>query len=206
MRTRTILLGLLLAPLLLAAAPAQAGGPTSVLIVAPGSTATALYHTDPAYQELSRLVGTEFTHQEGAQPASARDSHDDGPSVTLTWLIHDARVWRTDRIYYEAPGGPWITTTLTGADFALETHAGWHTAEDPERLSNLLAELGVVDPAPATDAATAALGSVDDAATSAWWWAAGGLVSGVLLSVGAGALVWLRRRPAPPVRQELVDL
>lgn len=220
MRTVTIVFGLLLAPLVLASAPAQAqaGGPTSVLIVAPGSTATALYHTDPEYQELSRLVGTESAPRERAQPAFARGEHDDGPSVTLTWLIHDARVWRTDRIYYEAVGGPWITTTLTGADFALDTYAGWHTASDSERLLSLLDELGVLDaaaakeanpelaPRPATEPAAAVGDPAAGADGSRWWWAGGGLLTGVLLTAGAGGAVWVRRRPDPRPRQQLVDL
>ena len=36
----------------------------------------------------------------------ASGSHEEGAGVTLTWLIHDVQVWRVDRVYLGAEGGP----------------------------------------------------------------------------------------------------
>jgi len=87
-------------------APAQAGGPTSVLLSAPGIpkvVATGYY--DKSYEELTLLV-------DGSQGSNVPDLHSTmiGPSVRATWLIHDLTVWRvtgaaaaqTDRISTES--------------------------------------------------------------------------------------------------------
>lgn len=80
-----------------AAGPAAAGGPTSVLLASPYSdSATALYYTDNDYAELASLLGGQDLPGSPAQaPAYAAGA----PYVTVTWLTHDVMVWRLDRIF-----------------------------------------------------------------------------------------------------------
>ena len=96
MRRAAILLVLTLSALLVAA-PASAGGPTSVLVTVPGEgRSTALYYTDTAYERLSAALGV------GQRVREVRDAPNDfrdGPPVILTWLIHDVMVWRVDQVY-----------------------------------------------------------------------------------------------------------
>ena len=145
---------------LLAAGPALAGGPTSVLLVVPGTGQTAsLYTGDPDYQTLAELVGA-FGSDEGAstgEPSGTRDNT--GPSVTVTWLIHDVHVWRVDRIYLGAEGGPWISTQTStdGSGVIWDSPVVWHIPTEGKKLAALLDRLGV-SPRPlvgGTDAAEA---------------------------------------------------
>lgn len=228
-RTATLIAFGVLAALLLPAVPAHAGGPTSVLLAAPGASATALYHTDPEYDELRRLVG--IAPAADAATSSRGDSrpeaaHRAGPYVTVTWLIHDVDVWRVDRIYYEAPGGPWIYTETDELNQAAARE--WRTSDDPDRLLHLLAELGLtgsdragpVPPPPPEPAGYAAGGSAgedsaeaagagdavsaqpaadtESAATSAVspWWWTTGGLVAGLLLAAGGAALWSPRRGA----------
>ena len=120
-----------------AAAPAWAGGPTSVLISAPPHV-VAFGYDDPQYAELQRLTDV----------AASRDgyigdpeAHGTGPFVRATWLIHDMSVWRIDIIYPDAPGGPWIATTESLDGSTMPTEPRWHTATDPVRLLKFLGSL-----------------------------------------------------------------
>ncbi len=55
---RAVLAAAALSAIVLVAAPAKAGGPTSALLSIPGPGSTAsLYYTDPEYDELAGLVG-----------------------------------------------------------------------------------------------------------------------------------------------------
>ncbi len=119
--------------------PAGAGGPTSVLLVAPGSGGTAsLYYDDPDYAELSRLVGIG-----GDSGTQARGSHETGRSITVTWLAHDVQVWRVDRIFLGGPDGPWVASH-TGLDENLwDGPLAWYRPAEPAALLGLLDRLGV---------------------------------------------------------------
>lgn len=116
---------------LFTAVPAQAGGPTSVLLSAPPSVA-AFGYDDPRYGEFQTLT----------EPAGAASPgpHDIGRFVRATWLIHDMSVWRIDMIYPNAPGGPWILTANTLAE-AGPVKATWHRAPNPAKLLQLLTAL-----------------------------------------------------------------
>ncbi|ADB32839.1 hypothetical protein Kfla_3785 [Kribbella flavida DSM 17836] len=123
-------------------APAQAGGPTSVLLSAPGiPKVVATGYDDPRYAELGWLVGEE-PPQGG--PESEQD-HAVGAYVRAAWLIHDMAVWRLDVIYPDAPGGPWIATTrdVTGSG-TLPEKPVWHRAADSVRLVKLLVAMGLL--------------------------------------------------------------
>jgi hypothetical protein len=125
------------------ALPAHAGGPTSVLLSASEvGKVVATGYQDKAYEDLRRLLDT--------QEAGEGGPHDIGPAIRATWLIHDVTPWRTDVIYPDAPGGPWISTVLdldsadglTGAPF-------WHRAADSVQLIKLLVSLDLLHGKPA---------------------------------------------------------
>lgn len=131
---------------LLVAGPALAGGPTSVLLVVPGSGRTAsLYTGDADYQELAELVGAFDAAGSAGTTDPSADGHDSGSGVTVTWLIHDVHVWRVDRVYFGADGGAWISTqTVTEeSGFIWDNPVVWHTSTRGQELAALLDRLGV---------------------------------------------------------------
>ena len=184
---------------LLVAGPAAAGGPTSVLLVVPGTGQTAsLYTGDADYVALAELVGT-FEAPGGTGTVNPpAPSPDLGTGVTLTWLMHDVRVWRVDRVYLDAEGGPWISTQsiADGASTITDSPLGWHTAARGKELAALLERLGV-GPNPPSDAsaATAAAAEVTPAtsprpdagarepSTAGLVWGLAGLALGVALTM-----------------------
>lgn len=132
---------------LIVAGPAAAGGPTSVLLVAPETGRTAsLYTGQTDYEALAGYVGA-FAPPLGraATPAPSQTEQDFGPSVTLTWLIHDIQVWRVDRVYVGAGGVVRIATQSTdgGSVISLDNPPSWHTAARGKELAALLDRLGV---------------------------------------------------------------
>ncbi len=154
MRRTSLVPALLLAAVVLAAAPADAGGPTSVLLSVPGAeSTTSLYYTDPQYDELADLVGvsqpdgTFADSSDGqssdSQGSAAAPSGQRGAGVTLTWLIHDVEPWRVDRIVL-AKDGPWISTQLwTGSGSLAQSPVVSHRPADPAGLVDLLDRLGL---------------------------------------------------------------
>jgi hypothetical protein len=135
----------------LVAGPAQAGGPTSVLLVVPETGQTAsLYYNDADYNTLAGLVGA--FDDPAANGRVDRTSHEFGTAVTVTWLIHDVTVWRVDRIYLGAKHGPWIATQTdpSGSGNIWDSPVIWHTASDGPRLASLVDKLGVRPPSLAT--------------------------------------------------------
>ena len=212
-RLRVLGVLVLVAMSVLAGRPAAAGGPTSVLLSVPGEgRVAALYTSGADYDELATYVGAFGTPGGTSEPGA--EPHESGPSVTLTWLIHDVSVWRVDRVYVGA-GEPWIATqtSLDGSADLWSRPEVWHTATDGKGLVALLTKLGVnpANPAPASSAASDASGAV--AAASApvpaspvapatepdgqgWTWALVGLVAGAVLTVTGEQLWTRRRRPA----------
>lgn len=146
---------------LLAAGPASAGGPTSVLLVVPGTGQTeSLYTGDADYEALAGLVGAFKTPGVAGTVDPSGTSHDVGTGVTLTWLIHDVEVWRVDRIYFDADGGPWISTQSVagGSGSIWDSALVWHTAARGKELATLLDRLGV-SPHPSGDGNVPVAGS-----------------------------------------------
>jgi hypothetical protein len=128
-----------------AAAPAQAGGPTSVLMTSPATgRAHALYYSDRAYERLASAVGG-FGAESGsaAKPPSVVD--DFGSEIRLTWLIHDMSIWRIDRVYMSAKDGTWIETVVTvdGGDI-FDRAGSWHRAADLPLLMASLKAAGLL--------------------------------------------------------------
>ena len=210
-----ILLALLIASAgcLSAAGTAQAGGPTSALLVSPGAErAAAVYYSDAEYQQLNTLLGGDSPEPDPAASSASRAS---GDYITVTWLIHDVSVWRIDRIFIGASDGPWIATQLSmDGDAGTGMYPGQagndtavtHRSPDPVALQKLLSSLGLVGPAAAgrlvdagdvTSSDTPVAASVDARSGSAWWWALAGLVIGVLLTAVAARFL-------PAIRGRLV--
>ncbi|WP_405058213.1 hypothetical protein OG474_36495 [Kribbella sp. NBC_01505] len=125
---------LVVAVAVLTTTPAAAGGPTSVLLSAPPHV-VAFGYDDPQYRQLQTLTQV-------ATPREPRDlSHESGPFVRATWLIHDMDVWRIDIIYPEAPGGPWIATSESLDGTVPLGKPVWHTGTDSVALTKLLSSL-----------------------------------------------------------------
>jgi hypothetical protein len=218
MRRFAGLVGVCVAMLWMGAAPAAAGGPTSVLLVAPETGMTSsLYVSQPEYERLAGLV------QNSANDLTDRTSaqHATGPSVRLTWLIHDVSVWRVDEVFAEAGGGPWIATREATNDGPLPDEPVWHRAAEPGRLIQMLGTMKLLDPGaiplslpeiqlPAsTDAGTPAAAPPSSEGSrvslSGWRWILPGLLAGAGLAYVAVQLSpsWQRRTPEP--RWDLID-
>ena len=226
----TLALAVVAALPVVSAAPAQAGGPTSVLLVAPGGGGTAaLYYDQEEYSELARLLGD--AGDPAATGGSSGRDHATGSQVNVTWLIHDVAVWRVDRIYLDAPGGPWVATQVSFGPDVTSAPVSWRRPAEPKALVALLDRLGVdagagsggaaPDPqqqpepaaaAPSPAASTAAAADVprETGPSAGVWWllAAAAFLTGV--AVSAVGTRWLSRReparqadqpPASPVEQ-----
>lgn len=205
---------------LLTVQPVSAGGPTSVLLVAPQSGRTAsLYTTDADYDRLAQLVGAFGGNGVGGTTDPSKGGHAVGQTVTVTWLIHDVGVWRVDRIYPDAKGGPWISTQadITAGD-PWDGPTVWHTSTDGDKLITLLDQLGVTEGSQAKSSAETAdvaaapvapalaapqrTRAMDPQAaqvgsrTPAWTWGLTGVAGGVVL-----ALVALRVRGRLPMER-----
>jgi hypothetical protein len=109
-----------------------------VLLSAPevGKLAATGYQ-DKAYEQLQRLLDT---------PAAAEGGeHAIGPAIRATWLIHDVTPWRTDVIYPDAPGGPWIATVVdVNSTDGLNSAPVWHRPTDGVQLIKLLVSLDLL--------------------------------------------------------------
>ncbi|MGW5055278.1 hypothetical protein [Actinokineospora sp. NPDC004072] len=169
--------------LALGAGPAAAGGPTSVLLAAPSEArVAALYHTDADYTALQSLL------DDGAEIEGASD-FDSGPYVTVTWLVHDVSVWRTDRILLAE--GIVETTLIMGAPEGAEPVR--RALRQPERLTEVLGRLGFTGEAtpagtqavaaPVVPAAQQAPVPVEPGTDARWEWGIGGLLLGALAAV-----------------------
>jgi hypothetical protein len=197
----------LLAVAALGAAPAQAGGPTSVLLSSPPNL-VAVGYDDQRYADLQRL--TEIT---GSRTAPDDGSHESGRFVRATWLIHDMSVWRVDIIYPDAPGGPWIATRASMDGSSLPETPTWHQATDPATLVKLLGSMKLLSgerngvpswggpttsgrQAEATPAAEAPADVTQAASTSVftgWRWTIPGFFVGAVVAVLAVRLLPNRR-------------
>lgn len=203
---------------------ASAGGPTSVLLVEPGSGESAsLHYSDKDYELLGAVLGA--SGERSVEADTSASGHDVGPSVNVTWLIHDVQVWRVDQVYPAAPGGPWISTrqVLGDAGSVWDSPVVWHRATDVGLLESLLRRLGVMPgegaapvaveppvtaelpgaaeasgaaeaPLDAETPARSALSAQDDASAPGWLWGFGGLV------LGAGLAAVALRAAGPGVR------
>ncbi|MFE6177389.1 hypothetical protein [Streptomyces sp. NPDC056464] len=193
-----------------AAAPASAGGPTSVLLVSPQSAETAsLYYSDEEYEELERLLGAQG---EGTRDKPPEAELTAARQINVTWMVHDVAPWRLDRVYPAHKGQDvWIHTA---AHLDTTTNGTWHRAHRPSQLRALFKELGLMgkssskgdaailppdggtsgtedgaagSPEPATDAADKAT-AASPAASGAregtdWWWALPGAAAGAVLAL-----------------------
>lgn len=218
--------GTALAAVLVGAGPATAGGPTSVMLVAPESgKAAAIYTSSPDYGTLDTSIGPVAGVSD--PPAQADVEGSGRRTITVTWLIHDVSVWRVDFVYLDAAGGPWIHSRRAG-DTGLPERGVWHHAAQPKILEALLDRMGLLSPdkglgvsapdyplgseevpavpspAPTAAAAPAAADGPTD-----WWLSLPGLGAGLALGCAgtllASRLISRRTPRDPGPRQELVD-
>jgi len=190
------------------AGQASAGGPTSVLLVEPDTrVATSLYYTDAEYDALASLVGAGAASGLVGEVDRSGASHEFGSGITLTWLVHDVAVWRVDRIFVDAKGGPWISTQLVMNDSGnvYDSPVVWHAAADGPALTALLERIGFGAGAKSSTGGTpaddveafgnapavpvdepAARPAADSASgTAGWVWGLAGLTLGIALAVAA---------------------
>jgi hypothetical protein len=200
LRRAVVLSVVSLAVFVAGAVPAEAGGPTSVLLSAPPHV-VAFGYEDPQYAELQRLTDVAASHDGYVGDPEA---HGTGNFVRATWLIHDMSVWRIDIIYPDAPGGPWIATTESLDGSTMPTQPRWHTATDPVRLLKLLGSLKLLagepsyggptsfgrqpEAAPATQPAAEPPASSQTPSTdifTGWRWIIPGFLLGAVVAVVA---------------------
>jgi hypothetical protein len=134
----------------LAAPTAFAGGPTSVILVNPGTgKSAALYNSDADYTTLMEALGPRPPVPDGP------DLHG-GPgtsAINITWLIHDVQVWRIDHVFMNEDGGPWVETYESFDGTATFDQRGVvHKAANPQTLKalfdNMLGKTKVATPIP----------------------------------------------------------
>jgi hypothetical protein len=211
-----------------AAAPASAGGPTSVLLVSPESTETAaLYYSDKEYGELERLLGEPGKGTRDKPPEAGLTA---ARQINVTWMVHDVTPWRLDRVY-PVDDGPdvWIHTAVSLDSTANGT---WHRADHPSRLRALLTKLdlmgkasseghtgilpqdwetsGTADAADEMTAGSPARSASGTDDGTEWWWALPGAAAGAVLALVlrpfATRLPLNRLRGETGPRQELRDV
>ncbi|PWI10968.1 hypothetical protein DIZ27_08905 [Streptomyces sp. NWU339] len=200
-----------LALMLWGASPASAGGPTSVLVVSPGSGETAsLYNSDKAYGMLEQLLGPVGKGTRDMPPEAASAS---ARLINVTWMVHDVTPWRVDRVFLADMGQDvWIHTA---GNLAESPNGLWHRAEHPSDVHKFLFDLGVMGKTTGTGSAPdnypapwqteqagagteqAGPGADQDATAAAsetraapatddgtdWWWAIPGLAAGAALAL-----------------------
>ncbi|WP_205117815.1 hypothetical protein [Tenggerimyces flavus] len=131
-----------------AALPAQAGGPTSVLLASPTlQKAAALYNAGGDYTRLADAVDLEGAVVADSKVPARLGIGPGSGAINLTWLMHDVWIWRVDRVQIEPDGKVWLNTTIadSGGNLAVEGDGVWHAAPQPKELVALLTKLGVWD-------------------------------------------------------------
>ena len=138
----TAVVGLMLLP----ATPANAGGPTSVLVVDHGGGHAAGAVTgSSAYDSLAQALDV------WDPPTGDRRSADSlmANPIRLTWMIHDVQPWRVDALTIEG-SDVWVSTLLMqGGEtlFSTSTSAAeavWHRPANTALLLKTLTDLGVL--------------------------------------------------------------
>ena len=148
---------------------------------------SSLYTDDAGYQALADYVDA---FDSGTGRSGEPTAHAIGDEVTLTWLIHDVSVWRVDRVYADATGGPWIATqeAVGGTTDIWSAPVRWHRSDQPKALMALLAAHGL------TDGSQLPAGSVGDVT------AGDDVVAGSDASTGSGV-----DEPERPARADHAD-
>ncbi|WP_069885729.1 hypothetical protein [Streptomyces luteocolor] len=205
-------LGTAAALVLVSAPQAVSGGPTSVLLVAPESTRSAsLYNNDVKYDQLERWLEPAGTGEPPDKTPPGLGIGEDSRQINITWMVHDVRPWRVDRVYPPLPARKGADVWVHRSTDTESLNGDWYRAKEPERLVSLFKKLGLMGKASVEGSSgvppetgeypppTASEESADAQAGAAggggpgsdgtdWWWAIPG--------AGAGAVAaLLLRRP-----------
>jgi hypothetical protein len=213
MRTlaRLGIVGTVAAAALVVAAPlAVAGGPTSVLLVSPRTHGTAsMYNSDDGYGRLEKLLGENPTADRAAPAVHGGPGTD---AINVTWLAHDVNVWRVDRIFLEADGGPWVETMIsTDGPLTFDKSGVVHKPTDGAALISFLSGLKLLgDTAPSVGLAggspvvaeqpvvsqpVATVATEREIGGPNWLWLVVGAAAGATIVVGVRPLLVRRRQP-----------
>ncbi|WP_109508939.1 hypothetical protein [Nocardioides speluncae] len=221
---RRLLLAILIAVcgVLLQPIPADAGGPTSVLITNPSlDRATALTTGDTRYGELEQLLND-------TTPVAEPATFPDGDWLVVSWLAHDIHVWRTHQVLLDAAGGPLVAMTNRDGSEP-DPRPTWARLDDAAALKALLTELGILGKSkpdcpsvaesgaaglttnkqpPTAAVETAAEPESSWFALTGWRWVVPGLLGGLLLGLAfLPARKLISRRSGPPgERHQLIDV
>lgn len=208
MRRLLALLALAATTVLVLAGPAGAGGPTSVLITDPATgQATALYYSDPRYEQLDLLLAD-------AEALAGEPTGLGGRALNLTWMIHDVEPWRTQQLFLDAEGGPVLASS--GSEITGDPGTtSWSRPSAAKEL--LLLADGILDPArtpvsasaPATEPTVADPTVTERVVHETRWFSLTGwrwLVPGLLLGAAGSLLLRRGRLRSTERRQVLVDV
>jgi hypothetical protein len=211
------LLTLVLAVLLVVAAPASAKGATSVTVVGPGIPKLTVDHwTEPdedvdlgRLSEVSGIYGIYGDGSLGDAPSLTKAEL--GPRYVLTWY-EASKVMAVSHVYPFAVGGAWAEVPPGQRLWGEPLRSGWWHGGDA--LRDAIVALGATDSASGTDGdptsdtqstsddvpAAAAL-PPDAGSSDSSWPTAGAVVALVGICVGAVVAFWLlrRRRTSPSV-------
>ncbi|HZA29938.1 MAG TPA: hypothetical protein VE462_00275 [Propionibacteriaceae bacterium] len=177
-----------------AAQSASAGGPTSVLLASPQTgRVAALYHTDSAYDRLADAVGA-FESGTGSTDKPAAVPDDPSGEIRLTWLIHDMRIWRIDRVHVTTEDGIWMQTVVRtdGSGEVLDLPGTWHRPVDPEALAAAVRDAGLEKTSAADDNRSSSASSATSspaAVTNAAMPGAASPSVGLVAAVGIGGVL-----------------
>jgi hypothetical protein len=189
---------LVVALFLLSAAPASAGGPTSVLITSPTEQrAAGLYNTSLDYIALMEALGP----TQADPNAPALHGTPGSNAINLAWLIHDQQVWRTDHVFMTVDGGPWVETFESYEGVTFDQRGTVHRPADPAKLQQVLDEVlgepgqNVVHPARPVSAPSAQATPPPAAATGLQWTSLIiGVIGGVVLVFFGRVIIGVIRR------------
>lgn len=199
---------LAMALLVLAAPPASAGGPTSVLVVNyEGSRAAGALTGSAAYANLEKALDP-YTPPTGAKTSPASFM---GTQIRLTWMIHDVNPWRIDAVVLDG-NDVWVETAMDSGSGAglFDVPSVRHRPRDRALLLSTLRALGVLGDQPAdaarpeasapqaapadTGSAAPTTGEAAGAPATAgipWW----GTSAAAALALGLGLVLGRRVRP-----------
>lgn len=198
--------------LVVAAPPASAGGPTSVLIVNyDGARASGALTGSTTYDALQRALDA---MNPPTGDTAAPVGLDENRHIRLVWMIHDVTPWRIDSVTMNG-SDIWVNTVMDPTEGVSAGRPGtWHRPKDAALLRSTLTLLGVIgaakpgaadtgsSPAPAGPVSQpvqriSATDAPNESGAGSWWVTLVAVVLALALGSVLGLLV------GPTVRRSL---